>query len=51
MTINVELLDYFSETQKREFHLLKIKAETGLKGYGDVFTFKLVEGGEEVTEM
>lgn len=51
MAINVELLDFFTEAQRKEFHLLSIKVETNVKEYGDVFTFKLVEGGEEVTQM
>ena len=49
--VNAELQDFFTEIQRKEFHLLSIKAETNPKGYQDVFTFKLVEGAEEVTQM
>lgn len=51
LSLNVELLDYFAETQKRDFHMIKIKTETASKLYPRVFTFKIVESGEEVTEM
>lgn len=31
--------------------MLSIRVETLVKEHGEVFTFKLVEGGEEVTHM
>lgn len=47
----VELLDFFTEAQKKEFHMLSVKVETYNKDYGDVFTFKMTENGDEVTHM
>lgn len=51
LSINVELLDYFAESQKKDFHLLKIRSEPVIKSHGNAFTFKVVDGGEEVTDM
>lgn len=54
LTIVAELMDYFSEVQKKEFHLLKIKTKVNLFLNSEryklekIFTVKAVENGEEV---
>ena len=54
LNIVAELMDYFSEVQKKEFHLLKIKTKVNLFLNSEryklekIFTVKAVENGEEV---
>ena len=54
LTIVAELMDYFSEVQKKEFHLLKIKTKVNLFLNSEryklekIFTVKAVENVEEV---
>ena len=50
----MELLDVFAEQQKKEFHLLKISTSNPVSGpikNDKVFTFKLVENGEEQNDF
>lgn len=57
LALQAELLDYFAEAQRREFHLLKLKVEVqpfpGSEHYNleKIFSVKAFENGEEQQAM
>ena len=51
IVITVEMMNFFAEHQRKDFHMLSIKADSDFKSTNSVFTFKLVDSGEEVTQL
>ena len=57
LTLIAELMDYFEEAQRREFHMIKIRTKVNPFPMSErfnldkIFTVKAVENGEEVSEL
>lgn len=55
LPLQLELMDYFTEAQRKDFHMLKLTATcdpfNNQPPNSKVFTIKAVENGEEVTNL